>query len=51
MRSMKLGRVWAELKVLNAKYSCSDHVARLPFANPADAERIKEGFEKARLPD
>jgi adenylate cyclase len=44
-------RVWAELKALNAKYSYADHLARLPFANPADAERIKEGFEKAGLSD
>jgi len=44
-------RVWAELKALNTKYSYADHLARLPFVNPADAERIKEGFEKAGLSD
>ena len=42
-------RVWAELKALNSKYTYADHLARLPFANSADAERIKEGFEKAGL--
>jgi adenylate cyclase len=40
-------RVWAELNQLNTKYSYADHLVRLPFANPADAGRIKEGFEKA----
>jgi len=44
-------RVWAELKALNSKYSYADHLARLPFTNPADAERIKRGFEKAGLAD
>jgi len=40
-------RVWAELKAINPKYSFAAHLARLPFANPADAERIREGFAKA----
>jgi hypothetical protein len=39
------------LKALNTKYSYTDHLARLPFANPTDAERIKEGFKKAGLWD
>ena len=40
-------RVWAELKEINPKYSFAGHLARLPFTNPADAERIREGFAKA----
>jgi adenylate cyclase len=40
-------RVWAELKAINPKYSFAGHLARLPFANAADAERIREGFAKA----
>jgi adenylate cyclase len=35
------------LTAINPKYSFAAHLARLPFANPADAERIREGFAKA----
>ncbi len=42
-------RVWAEVKQISPKYSFAGHLARLPFTNPADAERIKEGFAKAGL--
>lgn len=41
-------RVWAELKELNPRYSFAEHLARLPFSNPADADRIKAG---TALPD
>ena len=44
-------RVWAELRQINPRYSLPEHVARLPFRNPADADRIREGFIKADLPD
>ena len=44
-------RVWAELKHVNPNYSFAEHLARLPFNNPTDADRIKEGFTKAGLPD
>ena len=44
-------RVWAELKKVNPKYSFAAHIERLPFANPADADRIREGFAKAGLAD
>ena len=44
-------RVWAELKKVNPKYSFAAHIERLPFANPADAERIREGFAKVGLLD
>ncbi len=40
-------RVAAELKALSPKYSFAGHLARLPFTNPADAERIREGYAKA----
>ena len=33
-------KVWAEMK---------EDVARLPFADPADAEKIKDGFAKTGL--
>ncbi len=41
------GRVWSEVKQLSPRYSFAGHLARLPFSNPADAERIREGFAKA----
>ena len=44
-------RIWAELKQVNPKYSFTQHLARLPFSNPADADRIKDGLAKAGLPD
>ena len=40
-------RVWAEVKAISPKYSFAGHLARLPFTNPADRERIREGFVKA----
>ncbi len=40
-------RVWAEVKEISPNYSFAGHLARLPFTNPADAERIREGFAKA----
>ena len=42
-------RIWAELKQVNPKYSFAGHLARLPFSNPADADRIKDGVAKAGL--
>ena len=44
-------RVWAELKKINPKYSFHVHLARLPFRNKADADRIVEGLAKAGLSD
>ncbi len=44
-------RVWAELKQVNPNYSFAAHLARLPFTNPADAERIREGFARTGLPE
>jgi adenylate cyclase len=42
-------RIWAELKQVNSKYSFAGHLARLPFSNAADVDRIKDGFAKAGL--
>jgi adenylate cyclase len=44
-------RVWTELKTINPKYSFDAHLARLPFSNQADADRIAEGLARAGLPD
>ena len=44
-------RVWAELKAMNPAYSSARHLARLPFRDRADADRIAEGFAKAGLAD
>jgi len=44
-------RVWQELKEINPRYSLADHIDRLPFKDPADAERIAEGVRKAGLLD
>ena len=44
-------RVWQELKDISPAYSFARHMARSPFQNPADRERIREGLAKARLPD
>jgi adenylate cyclase len=44
-------RVWQELKDINPRYSLQDHLDRLPFKDPADAERIAEGVRKAGLLD
>jgi adenylate cyclase len=41
--------IWRELEEINPKYSYKDHTARLPFKNPADAEKIAEGLRKAGL--
>jgi adenylate cyclase len=42
-------RVWAELKDISPNYSLAGHLARLPFHNPADAQRIADGFAKVGL--
>jgi L-alanine-DL-glutamate epimerase-like enolase superfamily enzyme len=44
-------RVWADLKKINPRYSFEVHLARLPFRNKADADRIVEGLARAGLPD
>ena len=42
-------QVWAELLEINPAYSFDEHLARLPFQKPADAERIADGVSKAGI--
>ena len=42
-------RIWRELKEINPGYSHVDHIGRLPFKDPADAERFTDGLRKAGL--
>jgi len=41
--------VWRELKKINPRYSPASHMARTPFRNPADANRLIDGLRKAGL--
>ena len=41
--------VWRELKEINPRYSYLDHLGRLPFKNPADADKFTDGLRKAGL--
>jgi adenylate cyclase len=50
-RAEEARRVWQELKEINPRYSLEDHIDRLPFKYPADAERIAQGVRKAGLLD
>ncbi|MBN8944883.1 MAG: winged helix-turn-helix domain-containing protein [Rhizobiales bacterium] len=43
-------RVWHELMAINPAYSFADGIGRLPFRDPADLERIKDGLRRAGLP-
>ena len=42
-------RVWRELMEINPKYSFAEHLGRLPFPNPTDADRLGEGLLKAGI--
>ncbi len=42
-------QVWGELKEINPRYSYVNHFARLPFRDPADADKLTEGLRKAGL--
>jgi len=42
-------RIWRELKEINPGYSYLDHVGRLPFSDPSDAEKFTDGLRKAGL--
>jgi adenylate cyclase len=41
--------IWRQLKEVNPRYSYVDHVGRLPFQNPADADKFTDGLRKAGL--
>ncbi len=41
--------IWRELKEINPRYSYVDHFGRLPFKNPADADKFTDGLRKAGL--
>jgi adenylate cyclase len=40
-------RICAELRDVNPNYSFAGHLARLPFRNPDDGQRVKEGLLRA----
>ncbi len=42
-------QVWRELMEINPRYSYADHFSRLPFKNPADADKFTDGLRKASL--
>ena len=42
-------RVWRELMEINPKYSFAEHVGRLPFSDPTDVDRLREGLSKAGI--
>ena len=42
-------RVWRELKEIDPNYSFAEHVGRLPFTNPADVDRLREGLNRAGI--
>ena len=44
-------RFWRELKEINPGYSHVDHFGRLPFKDPAVAEKLTDGLRKAGLPE
>ena len=41
--------IWRELKEINPEYSPMAHIGRLPFKDPADAEKFTEGLHKVGI--
>ena len=48
-RAEEARQIWRELKEINPRYSYADHFGRLPFRNPADADKFTDGLRKAGL--
>jgi adenylate cyclase len=48
-RGEEARQIWRELKEINPQYSYADHFGRLPFRNPADADKFTDGLRKAGL--
>jgi adenylate cyclase len=48
-RAEEARQIWRELKEINPQYSYADHFSRLPFRNPADADKFTDGLRKAGL--
>ncbi len=42
-------QIWRELKEINPRYSFAAHIGRLPFKNPADADKFTDGLRKLGL--
>ncbi len=48
-RAEEARQIWRELKEINPQYAYADHFSRLPFRNPADADKFTDGLRKAGL--
>jgi adenylate cyclase len=48
-RQDEAAAIWRELKEINPRYSPASHIARTPFRNPSDANRLIDGLRKAGL--
>ena len=48
-RAEEAREIWRELMEINPRYSFKDHFDRLPFRDPAGADKLSEGLRKAGL--